>query len=287
MFIRAENITHTYMPGTPFAVDALKGVSLSIERGTVAAIIGPSGSGKSTLVQHLNGLLTPAAGRLVIDGKAVGSTRDELLRLRRRIGLVFQSPENQFFAETVFDEIAFAPRNLGLAPSVVEARVEQVMELIGLDHTDFGDRSPFLLSAGEKRLVAIASVLSMQPEVLILDEPGAGLDQFGQQNLFALLQRLNERDGMTIVVVTHRLEQVAALVREYFVLSEGRLAVSGSPGEVFSRGEELRNLGLALPPVTALMHDLAAAGLPVRTAIFSLEEARREIMRCLRQVEQQ
>lgn len=287
MFIRTEKISHTYMPGTPFAVDALKEVSISIERGTFAAIIGPSGSGKSTLAQHLNGLLLPSSGRLFVDGKVAGANRAALLQLRRRIGIVFQLPENQFFADTVYDEIAFAPRNLGLAPAAAEERVKQVMEQIGLDFLAVKDRSPFMLSAGQKRLVAIASVLSLQPEVLILDEPVAGLDQSGQRNLFALLRRLNVQEGLTILVVTHRLEQVAALACEYFVLNEGRLVLSGPPEAVFSRGEELRRLGLALPPVTALMHDLASAGLPVHTAIFSPEAASREILSQLRQVDKQ
>jgi energy-coupling factor transport system ATP-binding protein len=277
MFIRTEDLTHIYMPGTPFAAAALQGVSLNLPRGGFAALIGPSGSGKSTLIQHLNGLLRPTGGRVIVDGRVVGADRGETLRLRRRIGLVFQLPEEQFFAETLFDEVAFAPRNLGLAPGAVAERVREAVEQVGLDYAAFKNRSPFQLSAGQKRLAAIAAVLSLRPEALILDEPAAGLDQAGQQKLFRLLKSLNAGAGLTILVVTHHLEQIAPLVDTILVLNKGRLVMSGSPAQVFSRGEELRGLGLALPPVSEIMHGLARTGCPVNPAVFSLEEARREI----------
>lgn len=277
MFICTERLTYTYMPGTPFAAEALQDVDLEIKRGAFTAVIGPSGSGKSTLIQHLNGLLRPTAGKVIVDGRTVGGDRKGLLSLRRRIGLVFQMPEEQFFAETVFDEVSFAPRNLGLAPGAVEARVAQAVEQVGLDFHALKDRSPFHLSAGQKRLAAIAAVLALRPEALILDEPTAGLDQAGQQNLYGLLKKLNREAGLTVVVVTHHLERVASLADTFVVLNRGRLVMTGPPEAVFARGEELRRIGLDLPPVTGIMLDLAAAGLPVRTAVFSLEEARREI----------
>lgn len=277
MFIRTVNLSHVYMPGTPFAARALEEVNLTVERGSFTALLGPSGSGKSTLLQHLNGLLRPTAGRIFIDGREVGGEKEELLRLRRRIGLVFQVPEEQFFAETVYDEVAFAPRNLGLSAGEVEARVAQALGLVGQDYSALKDRSPFQLSAGQKRLVAVAAVLALRPEALLLDEPTAGLDQAGQETLFALLARLNREAALTVVVVTHHFERVADLADSVVVLHRGRVALAGSPAQVFARGEELVRLGLELPPVTGIMHELAAAGLPVRTAVFSLEEARLEI----------
>ncbi len=277
MHIRTENLTHTYMPGTPFAAAALKGVTVSIERGSFSAVIGPSGSGKSTFIQHLNGLLKPTAGRVIVNGEVVGENKSELLDVRRRVGMVFQMPEQQFFAETVFDEVAFAPRSLGLDPGQVEARVKQALQQTGLDWEAVGYRSPFHLSSGQKRLAAIAAVLALQPEALILDEPTAGLDPGGRRNLYSLLTRLNRKEGLTIVVVTHHLEHIAALADHCLVLSGGRLIMAGPPGEIFARGEELHRLGLALPPVTALMHSLIARGAPVNGAVFSLEQARVEI----------
>jgi energy-coupling factor transport system ATP-binding protein len=277
MFIRTEDLIHTYMPGTPFAAPALRGVTLSLKRGSFTALIGPSGSGKSTLIQHLNGLLRPTAGRVIVDGSVVGADRGETLQLRRRIGLVFQLPEEQFFAETLFDEVAFAPRNLGLDPAAVTDRVRQAVEQVGLDYGLLKERSPFQLSAGQKRLAAVAAVLSLRPEALILDEPTAGLDQSGQRLLFDLLKQLNEA-GLTILVVTHNLEQAASLVGAVLVLNEGRLVMAGSPAEIFSRGEELRGLGLALPPVSEILLGLNRGGLKVNQAAFTLEEARREIV---------
>ena len=265
------------MPGTPFAVEALRGVDLSIARGSFTVLLGPSGSGKSPLLQHFNGLLRPTAGRVLLDGQPLGYGRRELQQLRRRGGLVFQEPEAQFFSETLFDEVAFAPRNFGLEPALVEERVEQALQQVGLDDPVLKERSPFQLSAGQQRLAAIASVLAMQPQVMIFDEPTSGLDQAGQQKLFALLQRLNRVSGLTVVVVTHRLERVVPLADYFLVLDRGRLLMEGPPEEIFLRVEELRRCGLALPPVTELMNDLVAAGLPFSTTLYSLEEARREI----------
>lgn len=277
MLICTEKLSHTYMPGTPFAVEALRGVDLSIVRGSFTVLLGPSGSGKSTLLQHFNGLLRPTAGRVLLDGQPLGYGRRELRQLRRRIGLVFQEPESQFFGETLFDEVAFAPCNFGLPPALVEERVEQALQQVGLDDPTLKERSPFQLSAGQQRLAAIAAVLAMQPEAMIFDEPTSGLDQAGQQKLFDLLQRLNRTAGLTVVVVTHRLEQVASLADYFLILDRGRLILEGPPGEIFLRVEELRRCGLALPPVMELMGDLVAAGFPFSTALYSLEEARREI----------
>lgn len=258
-------------------MEALRGVDLSIARGSFTVLLGPSGSGKSTLLQHFNGLLRPTGGRVLIDGEPLKYGRKEMLHLRRSLGLVFQEPEKQFFAETLFDEIAFAPRNFGLPSALVEERAELALQQVGLNEPALKERSPFYLSAGQQRLAAIAAVLAMQPRAIILDEPTAGLDQAGQEKLFALLQELNREAGLTVIVVTHRLERVAALADHFLVLDRGRIIMEGSPGEIFSRFEELGRCGLALPPVTRLMHELVAAGLPFSTALFSIEEAREEI----------
>ncbi len=265
------------MPGTPFATEALQDVSFNLQQGEFALIIGPSGSGKSTLIQHLNGLLRPTSGRVLFEGIAVGSNKHELLRLRRRIGLVFQIPEEQFFSESVFDEIAFAPRNLGLDESEVEKRVNESLEKVGMQAEKFRNRHPFRLSAGQKRLVAIAAVLSLQPEVLIFDEPTVGLDAISRKNLYNLLTALNQKDGLTVIISTHHLDQAAALADSVLVLNQGRLVMAGPAENIFNKRKQLYELGLTLPPVTEIMHELAEKGLPVKTAVYTLQEARGEI----------
>lgn len=284
MFIRTEKLSYTYMSGTPFAVEALHEIDLSIARGSFTVLLGSSGSGKSTLLQHFNGLLRPSEGSLLIDGEPLKYSRRELRKLRRRVGLVFQEPETQFFSETLFDEIAFAPRNFGLSPPLVEERVEQALHQVGLTDPAIRERSPFHLSAGQQRLAAIAAVLAMQPRALILDEPGSGLDQAGQQKLLSLLQQLNCAAGMTVVVVTHRLEQIVPLADYFLVLHRGRLVLEGPVGRVFSQAEELHRCGLSLPPVMKLLNVLIDAGLPLSPALYSLEEARQEINRWRKKV---
>ncbi|NMD42190.1 MAG: energy-coupling factor transporter ATPase [Firmicutes bacterium] len=276
MFIRTKNLSYTYLAGTPLMVRALRGIDLAIARGSFTVLLGASGSGKSTLLQHFNGLLRPTEGSILIEGEPLKYGRRELRELRRRIGLVFQEPESQFFSETLFDEIAFAPRNFGLTPSLVQERVSQALRQVGLDDPALVNRSPFHLSAGQQRLAAIAAVLAMQPQALILDEPGSGLDQVGQQRLFSLLQQLN-RAGVTVVVVTHRLEQIVPLADHFLVLHRGRLVLQGPPEGIFSRVEELHRCGLSVPPVMKLVEVLRKAGLPLSPALHSLEELRREI----------
>ncbi len=282
MYIGTSKLTHTYWPGTPFAADALKNISFSVGQGTFTLLIGPSGSGKTTLIQHLNGLLKPSAGEVYFDGKKIGPDKAALLALRRRVGLVFQMPEDQFFSETVFDEIAYAPRNLGLDEKKVEERVNRAVAQVGLERSRLLDRHPFQLSAGQKRRVAIASVLSLEPEVLILDEPAAGLDPEGKGNLLNLLSSLNRAGKITIMVSTHHLDEIAALADNLVVLNEGGLVMSGKTKEILARGAELKELGLALPQVTGIMHELAARGLPVSTDIYSLSAACDEILQAKR-----
>jgi len=282
MFIGTEQLTHIYMPGTPFATKALQDISFSFKQGEFALIIGPSGSGKSTLIQHLNGLLKPTDGKVIFEGKSIGKDKRDLLHLRRRIGLVFQMPEEQFFSETVFDEIAFAPRNQGLAETEVEKRVDGALEKIGLKGLDLKERHPFQLSAGQKRLVAIAAVLSINPEVLILDEPTVALDNTGRKNLFELLTELNREEGLTVIISTHHLDEAAALASSVLVLKQGELVMSGPAEDVFSERDQLYNLGLALPPVTEIMHGIFEKGFSVNTSVYTLQEARREINKLIR-----
>jgi len=277
--IRTEKLTHIYMPGTPFAAEALNEVTFEIKKGRVALLIGPSGSGKSTLIQHLNGLLKPTSGQVYFDDQSIQSSKAELLRLRRKIGLVFQMPEEQFFSETVFDEVAFAPRNLGLTDESLAESVYNALNRVGLNAEEFKDRHPFNLSSGQKRLVAIAAVLSIKPEVLILDEPTAGLDPAGRQKLFNLLADLNSNEAITILISTHHFDEVVTLADQVMVLKDGRLVMDGPRDQVFNNREKLESLGLALPSVTELMQDIAAAGFQVKTGIYNLEEARREIGR--------
>jgi len=282
MFIGTDRLTHTYMPGTPYAKKALDNVSFEIKQGGFALVIGRSGSGKSTLIQHLNGLLKPTSGRVFFDGHDLGQKGSELLKIRRKIGLVFQMPEELFFSETIFDEIAFAPRNLGLEETEVQTRVIEALEEVGMEAEQFIDRHPFQLSAGQKRMVALAAVLSLRPEVLILDEPTAGLDHSGQKILFKLLASLNKKKNMTFIICTHHLDQVAALADQVLVLQEGRLVMDGFPQKIFGRRSQLIEMGLS-PPVTAeIMADLAERGLDVRSDIFNLEDARAEINRLRR-----
>ncbi len=277
MFIGTEKLTYTYMPGTPFANEALKEVTFDVKQGEFFLLIGPSGSGKSTLIQHLNGLLRPSSGKVYFDGNDIGSDKEQLFKLRRRVGLVFQMPEEHFFSETVYDEVAFAPRNLGFDENEVHIRVSRALEEVGLDVRNLGHRHPFQISAGQKRLVALASVLSLEPEVLVMDEPTAGLDSSGRRNLFSLLTGLNRRKGLTVLICTHHLDEVAALADSVLVLQHGRLIYNGSAKEIFSRREQLNKLGLGLPAVTEILFELSEKGMKVRTDIYTLEGARLEI----------
>jgi len=277
LFIQTEKLTHIYMPGTPFAAEALNDINFTLAKGQVVLLIGPSGSGKSTLVQHLNGLLKPTSGRVYFDGRPVGGSKVELLKLRRRIGLVFQMPEEQFFSETVYDEIAFAPRNLGLADRELDLRVDKALARVGLEPDRFRHRHPFHLSSGQKRLIALAAVLSLEPEVLILDEPTAGLDPVGRRRLYALLADLNKKEKITLLIATHHYDEAAALADQVLVLYHGKMVMDGTRSKIFSNREALEKLGLALPPVTEIMHDLADSGLPLNKDIYNFEEARTEI----------
>ncbi|HXF81403.1 MAG TPA: energy-coupling factor transporter ATPase, partial [bacterium] len=272
---------HIYLRGTPMETEALRDVTLHIEEGEFVAILGPTGSGKSTLVQHFNALLRPTSGTVRVAGIDLTDPRADRRAVRRQVGLLFQYPEHQLFEETVFEDVAFGPRNLGLPADEVRERVEDALRAVGLDPAVFGPRSPFSLSGGEMRRVAAAGVLAMAPRVLVLDEPAAGLDPRGKAELLALFQRLHADRGLTVVLITHSMDEAAAFARRVLVLDRGRLVMDGPTREIFTRAEALQALGLGLPLVTDLVRRLRARGLPVREDVLTVEEARLAIREVL------
>lgn len=279
--IRCEHVTYVYGRGTPLAVPALTDVSLQISAGEVVGIIGATGSGKSTLIQHFNGLLRPTSGRVWLDDVDIHAPRVDRRRIRQQIGLLFQYPEQQLFEETVFADVAFGPRNLGLPADEVRARVHQALEQVGLPPDQVGPRSPFALSGGEMRRAAIAGVLAMDPRMLILDEPTAGLDPRARRDLLEHIRRLRRDQALTIVLVTHSMDAVAQLCERLLLLDRGRLVADGPTRTVFADPARLTALGLGLPQVTLLAHRLRERGLPVRPDVLTAEEARVAILEAL------
>ncbi|NMB42180.1 MAG: energy-coupling factor transporter ATPase [Firmicutes bacterium] len=278
MLIETRDLRHTYMPGTPFQVEALKGISVKIEQGEFVGIIGETGSGKSTFVQHLNGLLRPSSGKILLDGRNPWAGEIKLKKIRSSIALLFQYPEHQLFEETVFKDVAFGPRSLGLEGDELEERVRFGLELTGLDYKFYKDRSPFNLSGGEKRRVAMAGILAMKPEAVILDEPTAGMDPSGRRRLMDQIERFHKEENLTVILVTHNMEEVSRLAKKLYVFSGGQLVLQGTPAEIFKNTALIRKIGLDLPPITDLLHKLKKTGRNIRTDLFTLEEASREIL---------
>lgn len=281
MPIEVRDLYHVYAAGTPVEVVALDGVNLSIEDGEFLAVIGPTGSGKSTLVQHLNGLLKPQRGTVVVDGMSLWARGTSLKEIRRRVGLIFQYPEHQIFEETVYEDIAFGPRNLGMSPEEADQRVREAARLVGLDESIL-ERSPFELSGGQMRRVAIAGVLAMGHGTIILDEPTAGLDPRGRDEILGHIKRLHAERGTTVVLVSHNMEDVARLASRIVVMNRGRIVLDGTPREVFGRADILSEIGLAPPEMTDLMKKLRARGASVRMDVLTVEEATTEILNLLR-----
>ncbi len=271
--IKVENLTHTYGIGTPFERSAVKDMSLSVYRGELLGLIGHTGSGKSTLIQHLNGLLKPTGGRILLDGKDIWAEPKKIRDVRFRVGLVFQYPEYQLFEETVYQDIAFGPTNMGLKGDELDNRVRAAARFAGLDESLL-NKSPFALSGGQKRRVAIAGVIAMEPEVLVLDEPGAGLDPRGREELLEHIRAYHTERGNTVVLVSHSMEEIARCADRIVVLSRGRTLMSGTPREVFSRGTELTRAGLDVPQTTRLAMELRRRGLPIDAAVYTTEELR-------------
>ena len=281
MSIKIENLTHVYMPKTPFEKKALDDVNLVIEDGEFLALIGHTGSGKSTLIQHLNGLLEPTSGRILVDDIDLTNKETKLTDIRKKIGLVFQYPEYQLFEETIEKDIAFGPNNLGLSEEEVSDRVKKSMEMVGLDYESYKDVSPFDLSGGQKRRVAIAGVIAMEPKVLILDEPTAGLDPKGRDDILDQIKTLHEKYKMTIVLVSHSMEDVGKLAERIVVMNKGKIALMGKPAEIFKEVETLENIGLAVPQVTYLMRALREKGFNVSDEVFTVEQGSKELLKVL------
>ena len=282
MLIRVENLGYTYTPGTPLARTALRGVSLEIGPGERIGLAGRTGSGKSTLVQHIAGLLTPTQGQVLLDGVSAHAHVAAARASRRRMGLAFQHPEDQIFEQTVWGEIAFGPRNLGLNQADIAAQVHWAMEMVGLDLA-MENRSPFTLSGGEMRRVALASILAMRPEVLILDEPTAGLDPRGRRELLARVRAWQTETGSTLMVVSHSLDELAYLVDRVIVLNQGRVAADGPAPQVLSDSALLSAAGLEVPQTVMLLHTLHKAGWAVRTDQLLPKDAIEEIVRARRE----
>ena len=282
MSIQVKNLKHIYEKGMPTESVALEGVSFEVEDGELLGIIGHTGSGKSTLLQHLNGLLKPDEGTIVIGGVDITAPGVSMVEIRKRIGLVFQYPEYQLFEETVAKDIAFGPRNLGLADSEIEERVREALELVGLDYEDMKDRSPFELSGGQKRRVAIAGVIAMRPEVLILDEPTAGLDPKAHKDVLKMIEDVHGKTGNITVLVSHNMADIANLSDKVLVIDSGRVVTMGTPEEVFSKRDELSSVGLDLPPITCLTEALRERGFKIRETILSVEDAADEIAEYLK-----
>ncbi|HLO03301.1 MAG TPA: energy-coupling factor transporter ATPase [Symbiobacteriaceae bacterium] len=271
MPITFEAVSYTYNPGTPLAWKALDGVSLSIPDGSFYGIIGPTGSGKSSLIQQMNGLLLPTAGRVLVDGLDLTTKRLDLRQVRQKVGLVFQYPEAQLFGETVYEDVAFGPRNLGLPAAEVDRRVRESLRAVRLPE-EFLNRSPFGLSGGQARRVALAGVLAMEPNYLILDEPTAGLDPVGREEILSLVQFLNQT-GKTVILVSHSMDDVANLAQQVIVMHQGKVAMQGAPVELFARRAELEAIGLGVPAAADLVDRLQARGWALPGGAVTLEGA--------------
>ena len=273
--IIVEHLAHIYQArgSSPLRKTALHDVSLQIEPGSCVAIIGVTGSGKSTLVQHFNGLLRPTSGKVIVDGIDTTEKKTNLALLRRRVGMLFQYPESQLFERTLYADVAFGPRRMRIGRREARRRVLAALDMVGLPHTEYAQRNPFELSGGQKRRAALAGVLAMTPKILILDEPTVGLDADGRDEFYAYIKRIRSEQGVTIVLVSHDMTEVATLADVLFVLKDGQLVMQGQPCAIFAQGEALRAAGLAAPPISELLALLRQKGLNIPPEIATLEEA--------------
>ncbi len=278
--LSVKNLIYGYSKGTPFEKGALKGVSVDFRKGEIVAVIGHTGSGKSTLLQHLNGLLKPDSGEVLFKGKSIYESKKSLRDCRFNVGLCFQYPEQQLFESTVCKDIAFGPTNMGLTEEEIKKRVLSSIEYVGLGE-EYLNKSPFDLSGGEKRRVAIAGVISMQPEVLILDEPTAGLDPLGKNNLLKLIKDYNQKTGNTVIFVSHNMDDVALVADRVIVMNDGEIALDGTVDEVYSQGEKLADLGLDVPEITSVFIELKKAGFDLGNTEYTVEGAKNSILKSL------
>ena len=280
MSIILDHVNYVYAKGTAYEVNALKDINLKIEDGQFIGIIGHTGSGKSTLIQHLNGLIRATSGSIYVDGEDIDDSDYDRKGLRTRVGLVFQYPEHQLFETTIFEDVSFGPKNQGLSKAEVQLRAFEALKSVGLPE-ELYYQSPFDLSGGQKRRVAIAGVLAMKPSVMILDEPTAGLDPKGRDEILDLIAKMHRERNMTIILVSHSMEDVAKYVQRIIVMDDGEVMYDGVPREVFRHYKELERIGLSAPQVTYLMHELAEWGYPVDTDAITVEEAKRSILKAL------
>ena len=279
MSLEVKHLTHTYSAGSAFQATAVHDVSLTIEDGEFVCIVGHTGSGKSTLVQHLNGLLKPTSGQVLVDGEDMNGENVNRRRIRQKVGLVFQYPEYQLFEETIAKDIAFGPKNQGLSEEEIDQRVRRAMAHVHLDYDKYAERSPFDLSGGQMRRVAIAGVLAMEPKVLILDEPAAGLDPRGRERILGMLQELHREGGVTIVMVSHSMDDCARLATRMIVMSKGELVLTDTPRNVFRQADLMRSIGLGVPEAAELCGRLRTAGLQLPDDLFTQEELHDHLLR--------
>lgn len=284
MSIELKNVTYTYGIGTPYEKTALDTINLTIHEGEFVGIIGHTGSGKSTLVQHLNGLLQPTQGHVLVNGLDLGAKTEEVRAMRHKVGMVFQYPEHQLFEETIEKDIAFGPRNLGVPEEEIEHRVKEAMEFVGLDYDTYAQRSPFHLSGGQMRRVAIAGVVAMNPDYLILDEPSAGLDPFGREEIFEEIIRLHQEKGITVVLVSHNMEDISRMANRLIVMHKGHILLDGKPIDIFvNHRSDLEQAGVDIPPLSIALHDLQEKGIVIRQDILHIEEAIDEIFQLVKE----
>lgn len=275
--LKTEHLTYSYSTGTPFEVTAIEDINIEIEPGELVAVIGHTGSGKSTLIQHFNGLLKPKEGMVYVDGQDIWESKKTLRASRFAVGLCFQYPEYQLFEETVYKDIAFGPKNMKLSDEEIDRRVREAARFIGVTD-DMLEKSPFDLSGGEKRRVAIAGVMAMEPKILILDEPTAGLDPRGRDTILGLIRNYREETGRTVMIVSHSMDDVAEIATKVLVINDRHVAMYGTVPEIYARSEELVRMGLDIPQVTKIFLGLKENGLPVRTDVFTVEQARAELL---------
>ena len=283
MSIRVENISFVYGKGTPYEKTALEEVDLTIEKGEFLGIIGHTGSGKSTLIQHLNGLIHPTSGRVLVDGVDLAGKTKEAMARRHSVGMVFQYPEQQLFEETIAQDIAFGPKNLGCDEAETDRRVREAMRFVGLDYDTYAERSPFRLSGGQMRRVAIAGVLAMKPDFLILDEPSAGLDPVGRREIFSQIRKWYEAGAFSVILVSHNMDDIARLATRLLVMNHGRCILDGEPMDLFlHHRKELQDAGVDVPPLTKTLLYLKERGIPVPERAVTCEEAAEEMYRALK-----
>ncbi|KHO63400.1 cobalt transporter ATP-binding subunit [Thermoanaerobacter sp. YS13] len=281
MPIKVENLSFVYNEGTPYATVALNDVTFEIQDEEFVGIIGHTGSGKSTLIQHLNGLLKPTSGKIYINGVDITDKKVNLKDVRKEVGLVFQYPEYQLFEETIFKDIAFGPTNLGLSEEEIEKRVYEAMDIVGISR-ELADRSPFEVSGGQKRRIAIAGILAMKPKILILDEPTAGLDPKGKEEILNKIKEIHDKYKMITILVSHSMEDIARFADKIIVMNKGRIEIIGTPRDVFRKVEKLEKMGLGVPQITYLARELQKKGVAIPEDILTIEEAKKYIIRYLR-----